>query len=413
MNYERTRCIEKFIGYSLALILALLVGASVTPTAVAQKAPPMPKSFKAEWQALIKAAQAEGGLVVETSTGNITHWRPVVRWFGKKFGIKAIAAAGDNVGERIVAEQNAGKYLSDVIFESVRAGPRMLIPANAVQAIPPLLIHPEVVDKSRWWKGRWWWSDAQEKYMFNFAGEANESPIGELFINTNIVKPEKIKNRSAFNFWHILDPEQPWAGKVMSEPPVSLLSRWGRTLLMPELGEKWMRAVITNPNIKWQPGRRLQVDGLFSGEYAVTIMTTGTTQRGILELKERGAPFERLLEVVKLAQSRTIGGAGNQGNIMIAKKPMHPNATKLFLNWLLSWEGQKIRQELVKGDPPPPTLRIDNVPLGKVRPQDRIKPDINYVMAFGSKEVETEVERGRKLAVSLWKCVQTKGPANC
>ena len=117
--------------------------------------------------------------------------------------------------------------------------------------------------------------------------------------------------------------------------------------------------------------------------------------------------------MVTLAQSRTIGGAGNQGNIMIAKKHLHPNATKLFLNWLLSWEGQKVRQELVQGDPPPPTLRIDNVPLGKVRPQDQIKPDINYVMAFGSKEVETEVERSRKLAVSLWKCVQTKGPSNC
>ncbi len=190
MRDRRAQWVEKIICYSLALILQLLVAGSAVPTATAQTPPGIPEGFKAEWQALIKAAQAEGGLVVETSTGNITHWRPVVRWFSKKFGIKAIAAAGDNVGERIVAEQNAGKYLSDVIFESVRAGPRMLIPAKAVQSIRPLLIHPEVLDKSRWWKGRWWWSDSQEKYMFNFAGEANESPIGELFINTNVVKPE-------------------------------------------------------------------------------------------------------------------------------------------------------------------------------------------------------------------------------
>jgi ABC-type Fe3+ transport system substrate-binding protein len=371
-------------------------------------------SFDAQWQALIEAARKEERFTVDAGTGNAPHWRPIVQWFSKKFGVRAVTASGDNVAERIVAEQRGGRFLANVIFESNRGGNTMLIPAKAVQPIEPLLIHPEVADKKRWWQSRWWWSDDEALYMFNFAAEAHDSPIADLYINTDIVKPEKIRNREKFSFWDILDPEQPWADKIMSEPPSGgLMSRWGRTLLVPELGEKWVRAMITHPKIKWQPNRRLQVDGLFSGEYALTIMTTGTTQRSMDQLRERGAPFKRLLEVVTLTQSRTIGGAGNHGQIMVAKNPASPNATKLFLNWLLSWEGQKVRQELAEGEVPPPTLRIDNVPAGRVRPQDQIKPGLKYIMVFGSKEVEAEVERGRVLAGDIWKCVQLKGPSNC
>jgi len=35
-------------------------------------------------------------------------------------------------------------------------------------------------------------------------------------------------------------------------------------------------------------------------------------------------------------------GTGGSGNLAILKNPAHPNATKVFVNWLLSREGQEV-----------------------------------------------------------------------
>jgi len=67
--------------------------------------------------------------------------------------------------------------------------------------------------------------------------------------------------------------------------------------------------------------------------------------------------------------------AGTNGSCpAIFKNPPHPNATKVFINWLLSREGQKIISS-ARGEP---SARID-VPT--VSPEDAPKPGIKYLNA--------------------------------
>ena len=433
MNLKRKimQLVRRYLIVSLVLLMTTALAAACggddpTPTPTATPIPaistpqgtptptPTPDPFEAEWLALISAAQAEGKVVIDAG-GAGRLYRPVYRAFGEKFAIEVtVTSTGDNA-ERIVAEQSAGKFLVDVIHTPVRSGVRVLIASDAILPMDPLLVHPEVVNKDLWFGGRHWYSDLEGLYLFNFAVTASLSPIGELFFNTNVVNPEEIKNREAFTFWDIIDPAQPWAGKVVSKPPVTLLSRWGRMLLVPELGRAFDEALLKTPDINWVTEGRLIVDGLVAGKYALTVMITGSDRRIIDELIEQGLPIRPLFEVVTLAQSRTIGGAGSAGLIAAAKNPPHPNAQKLLINWWLSREGQTFRQELSAEteEAPAPTLRIDDIPQGKVLSSELIQPDVDYVMVFGSPEIEATVEEGRVLASDLWKCIEIQGPAAC
>jgi ABC-type Fe3+ transport system substrate-binding protein len=75
--------------------------------------------------------------------------------------------------------------------------------------------------------------------------------------------------------------------------------------------------------------------------------------------------------------------AGTNGSCpAIFKNPPNPNATKVFINWLLSRNGQKIISE-ARGEP---SARTD-VPA--VSPDDAPKPGVKYLYAH-KEEVMTK-----------------------
>ena len=70
-------------------------------------------------------------------------------------------------------------------------------------------------------------------------------------------------------------------------------------------------------------------------------------------------------------------GAGSLNNMMILNNRPHPNAAKLFVNWLLTKEGQTIMHTLSEQDPDQ-SLRTDVTDLGKTVPSERRDPDHEY-----------------------------------
>ena len=128
----------------LVLFLPLAYGASA------------PSQFDQEWAKLIAVAQKEGRVVIAAGGAPSREYRSVVELFQKKFAIPVSLSTGSGAAsvDRVLAERSAGKYTVDLGLTSVAGTRTRLIPAKALEPIPSLLIHPEVLYKAAWFGGR-------------------------------------------------------------------------------------------------------------------------------------------------------------------------------------------------------------------------------------------------------------------
>ena len=71
----------------------------------------------------------------------------------------------------------------------------------------------------------------------------------------------------------------------------------------------------------------------------------------------------------ELKEGFVLSGAGSGDNLMIPINAPHPNAARLFTNWVLSIEGQTARHRISEGTPDP-SLREDIPCDGNVDPDE-------------------------------------------
>lgn len=72
--------------------------------------------------------------------------------------------------------------------------------------------------------------------------------------------------------------------------------------------------------------------------------------------------------------------------LILMDKPAHPNAAKIFTNWLLSREGQiAVQKEGETND----SLRVD-IPKTDVRPMIRRKERAKYVITWKAESMDVE-----------------------
>jgi hypothetical protein len=127
-----------------------------------------PSNFEQEWSKLIAAAKQEGNVMIASGGAPSRQYRPVMDAFSKKFGIKVEVSTGNatDTVNRVLAERKAGKFTVDVALISSRENNQRLVPSDSLVPFAPLLIHPEVLDKSAWYMGRHWYADKFAKFTF-------------------------------------------------------------------------------------------------------------------------------------------------------------------------------------------------------------------------------------------------------
>ena len=74
----------------------------------------------ADWDKVVAAANAEGGLVLYTALLGVPSTNAIAKAFEAKYGIpvQVLEARASELRERIRTEQSAGRYLGDVMFNS-------------------------------------------------------------------------------------------------------------------------------------------------------------------------------------------------------------------------------------------------------------------------------------------------------
>jgi ABC-type Fe3+ transport system substrate-binding protein len=354
------------------------------------------------WDAVLAAARKEGSLVAVLGGSASRNYRPIFKIFEEKFGIRTVVSTGggSKQADRLLAERRAGKSEVDVILAGGTTAVTRLVPNGVLDPIAEVLFLPEVVDTSHWFKGRHLYSDPEEKYVLAFSGTADAAPIVVRFNTEKLPIEEAGKIDS---MWKFLDKR--FAGQIAALPPT--MAGAGGTyfvaMVHPDLGEKYLRRFY-DPELKvtFSEDFRQIADGTAKGKFAVA-MFVGSAGRDIDSLGKKGLPVANFTSVLKgrlLKERPVVGGSGASNNIMVANQRPHPNATKLFINWFLSKDGQTVMQTM-SDRIPDQTFRLDVTERGKVRKSDMRQPGVDYLTlehdpAIQKKRV-TEMKRAQEL----------------
>ncbi len=361
------------------------------------------------WDETLAAAKKEGQLVAVLGGSASRNYRPVFKFFEDKFGIRTVVSTGSGrrQANRLLAERGAGKYKVDIIMTGGTTGNARLIPNGVPDPIGRELFLPEVLDKSLWYNGKHYYSDPEEKYIFSFSGGAEFSPIRMRF-NTDKLPVEEAKKIDSV--WTFLDKKR-FTGQIVALPPT--IAGAGGTYFSvqvhPDIGEKYLRRFFDPElKVKFIQDYRQVADGIAKGKYTMAIFV-GSARRDIDRLGKLGLPVASFEQIINapVKERPTLQGTGSSNNIMVVNRRPHPNATRLFLNWLLSKEGQTViaTKSTLAADQ---TFRIDVTEQGKVHPAEMRRPGVEYLTLAHDPEVQKKRVWALKNAEKLYKQIRNK-----
>ncbi|MCH8847544.1 MAG: extracellular solute-binding protein [Chloroflexi bacterium] len=351
------------------------------PTPEPTPTPSAAELFQVEWDALIAAAQAEGQVIIVMGGSSGRNYRPVAEFFQEKFGVEAVVSTGSGTEQanRVLAERQAGSFQVDVMFVGPTSANTRLIPANALDPMEEQFIHPEVLDKSLWFGGKYWWADVEQKYVFTMSADAG--PIQLMRYNTDLMTQEDLD--SINSVWDYVDLK--WAGKIVSLSPLTggAGGTYYEAYVHPEIGREWVDAFVDPAlDVTFVDDFRFIVDGVAKGQFHFGI-AIGSAGRDLDALSQLGAPVDQFPCnnaggcVKEFKEGGVMGGTGSQNNFMIPTNRPNPSAAKLFVNWMLSQEGQTIMHTLAEQDPDQ-SLRTDVTDLGRTLEFERRDPNREY-----------------------------------
>jgi iron(III) transport system substrate-binding protein len=282
------------------------------------------ETTSAAWDSVVADARKEGKLVVGIPP-SAEFRKQIEPLFKSRFGIEVetLSAVGPDIANRIVNESKAGVHNFDaLIFGSCTGLP--LIASGAFEPVEPYMTLPEVKEAKYWWGGHVWMDNVSGNRLF-YSFIAIKGTEG-LWHNTQLVKASEVRSLD-----DLLDPK--WKGKIgFSDPrvPGSGLSLW--SFLWDIKGEDYLKK-LARQDLFVSRNLRQIADALAKGKLALTL---GIGHAQLEPFIKEGLPVKELPE-----PREGLPASNAYGTLGVVKNPPHPSATKLFVNWLLSKQGQE------------------------------------------------------------------------
>lgn len=359
----------------LLLLLACVPKAAPPAAAPAVSQPPAPRAeaapvpvrpaWEVEWEKVLEAARKEGKVVLYTSRGADMRIA-LTNVFVPKYGIKleAVSGRGTELSLKILAERRANLNLVDVHTSGASPPILDLKPVGALESFDKALILPEVTDTKLWYGGKLPWAD-KDHTVFSFLAYQS----GEIGVNTNLVKPGEIKSLK-----DLLNPK--WKGKIIiNDPTVTGTGSKMIGVVAENHGwDIWRQIAKQEPLILRD--QRLMIDWLAQGKYAVVVPPETDPFNLVLEA---GAPVAR----VTVAEAAYITG----DVLTLVKDAPHPNASKVFINWLLSKEGQTVYSKMKRAQSAREDITVEGI---RAR-----EPGVNYFDSNGEVFTRNQAEAMR------------------
>src|SRR5262245_36954216 len=127
-------------------------------------------NWKSDWEKLVKAAKEEGRLTVYGTTIFEDVFRNFFQKAYPEIKLSFAVGRGAEIAPRLMQERRAGKYLADIYTGGMHSAYGLFYRNKALDPIPPALILAEVLDESKWWRGKHEHIDPGNRFIFQFAG---------------------------------------------------------------------------------------------------------------------------------------------------------------------------------------------------------------------------------------------------
>jgi ABC-type Fe3+ transport system substrate-binding protein len=293
------------------LVIAGAVAACAPRLAAAQSSdnPAMYRGPDRE-QRLLEGARKEGQVMVYSSMIADQALRPLIDGFQKKYPFMKPQYVRDDPPQQLqkmMAEARSGHMVADVLEST-----SLEVPIRAANINQPF------------------WSPEIEAYAperrdpQNFWAPTRFSYLGACY-NTNLVKPADLPK----SFDDYLDPK--WKGRTVWSGTVigAMLFITGvRNFMGEEKARGYLEKLAKNDIVTIPSANRVIVDRVMAGEYALCL--DAFLHHPIISAR-KGAPVAPLpLDPVLTVVS----------SVMLPKAPPHPYSAMLFIDYLLSKDGQ-------------------------------------------------------------------------
>jgi iron(III) transport system substrate-binding protein len=283
------------------------------------------KSIGADWEDTLAAAKKEGKVSVLTDV-TATLRDALTLEFHKKYGISVelFGSSGREVAPRVGAERKAGQFLWDIYIHGSTTALEAMIPMGAFDPLEPALILSDVKDPKTWRGGAMEFLDPSKMVLVM-------TPFhrGTIFYNPKLVNAKEFKSHK-----DLLDPK--WRGKMVVDDPRRAgpgFATFTFFYLHPELGPDFIRA-LGKQQLTIMRDYAQEVDAVGQGRYPVLI---GAADFVAINRAKQGVPIA-IVDARQLKEGTDL--SPTNGNLALFNRAPNPNAAKIYINWLLSKEGQ-------------------------------------------------------------------------
>ena len=294
---------------------------------------------KAQWEEVLAKAKKEGKVTLLGPRS--TAARPsLVKAFQKAYPDISLEYQPGSLGRtapRLRAELRARKTTT---MDVVIGGTSAIRNRDVITLLRPKLILPEAINTANWRSTRGQgprWVDRDRQ----IALQTSEWVFGYVVVNTDMVKPGTLTS------WRdLLKPE--WKGKIaFHDPRGSGAGGEVASYLLVKFGDKFIVDLFRDQKVALTRSYSQIADWLAQKKYAIGVAQVPDR---IEALKKEGVPLKAFS--LKDGPGTLTGGFSV---VSFLKGAPHPNATQVFINWVLTKAGQEaLHRPLLS-----PSLRVD------------------------------------------------------
>jgi len=304
----------------LALALTLAFGGAATLTQSWAQSP------APGWDKLVADAKKEGKVVIiAPSDPQVREAIPAA--FKAKYGITVeyLGGRSSDMAARLRTERQSGIYTIDVALSGTLTMASIFYGEKMLDPLRPALIDPQVTDGSKWKSGKLWFIDPEDKYILRIFN--TRTPM--LYLNTNYVKPEEIQSAQ-----DLLNPK--FQGKIVtSDPTLPGIGSSDSARFYIQYGEDFVKKLYIDQKTVLSRDRRQIGDGLARGAWPIAM---GAEDEEMVKLQKEGFPIHRVYSLKGMSDIVS----PSEGHVGLFNNAPHPNAARLFANWIASREGLEI-----------------------------------------------------------------------
>jgi ABC-type Fe3+ transport system substrate-binding protein len=277
-----------------------------------------------KWKEVVEAGKKEGKVVVSIPASSELRKR-MEEAFEQRFpgiDLELFPGTASKMLRRISDEFQAGVRYFDIHIGGAGSMISGFVGGRIVDPIEPNLLLPEVKETKNWWGGHMA-VDKEKRFTYTFSAFL----VSNFWHNTKSASAEELRS-----YDDLLNPK--WKGKIgWYDPrqPGAGAQAW--EFLWKHKGEEYLKRLVTQ-DLQLSRNPRVLAESLAREKLAVTI---GINYYGFRSFVEAGMP----LKALPIFKEGTYGTAGS-GILAIIKNHPHPNATMVFVNWLLGKEGQEV-----------------------------------------------------------------------